>query len=161
MNAKKIMSMLSLVLLLGVFFVACNNVKDSDLQIKAMEVLATNPDAADINVTVVDKVATLSGSVEEEITKNSLETSIKGVKGIENVINNIMIIPPAPDFTQIDATLREALTDALKDHETVMAEVKDGVITLTGEVKEKDLQIIMEKMAALNPVKVENNLTIK
>ncbi len=157
----KLLSMLALVFLLGVVLTACNNVKDSDLEIKAMEVLATNPDAADIDVTVVDKVATLSGSVEEEATKNSLETSVKGVKGIEGVVNNIMIIPPAPDFTQIDATLREALIDALKDHETVMAEVKDGVITLTGEVKEKDLQIIMEKINALNPEKVENNLTIK
>lgn len=157
----KLLSMLALVFLLGVVLTACNNVKDSDLEIKAMEVLATNPDAADIDVTVVDKVATLSGSVEEEATKNSLETSVKGVKGIEGVVNNIMIIPPAPYFTQIDATLREALIDALKDHETVMAEVKDGVITLTGEVKEKDLQIIMEKINALNPEKVENNLTIK
>ena len=56
MNAKRVLSMLSLVLLLGVFFVACDNVKDSDLETKAMEVMATNPDASNVDVMVVDKV---------------------------------------------------------------------------------------------------------
>ncbi len=157
----KLLTMVTLVFLLGVGLTACNNVKDSDLEAKAMEVLANTPDATNIDVTVADKVATLSGSAEEENTKNSVETSVKGIKGIESVVNNIMIVPPQPNYTQVDASLRVALTDALKDHETVTAEVQDGVITLTGEVKEQDLQIIMEKISALDPVRIENNLTIK
>ncbi len=72
-----------------------------------------------------------------------------------------MVIPPAPDYTELDNTLRNALPDALKDHPTVQAEVRDGVIYLTGEVKEKDLPMIMEKVSALNPQKVENNITLK
>ena len=157
----KLLTMVTLVFLLGVGLTACNNVKDSDLEAKAMEVLANTPDATNIDVTVADKVATLSGSAEEENTKNSVETSVKGIRGIESVVNNIMIVPPPPNYTQVDASLRVALTDALKDHETVTAEVQDGVITLTGEVKEQDLQIIMEKISALDPVRIENNLTIK
>lgn len=157
----KLLSMLTLVFLLGVGLTACNNVKDSDLEAKAIEVLATMPDADNIDVTVTDKVATLSGSVEEESTKNALETSIKGIKGIESVVSNIMVIPPAPDYTEMDASLREALVDALKDHPSVVAEVRDGEIILTGEVKEKDLPMVMEKVMALNPLKVENNLTVK
>lgn len=157
----KLLSMLTLVFLLGVGLTACNNVKDSDLEAKAIEVLATMPDADNIDVTVTDKVATLSGSVEDDMTKNYVESTVQGVKGIKSIVNNIMIIPPAPDYTEMDATLREALPDALKDHPTVIAEVKDGVILLTGEVKEKDLPMVMEKVYALNPEKVENNITVK
>ena len=157
----KLLSMVTLVFLLGVGLTACNNVKDSDLETKAIEILATTPDAANIDVTVADKVATLSGTVEEESTKSAIETSIKGIQGIETVVSNIMVTPPAPDYTEMDASLREALVDALKDHPSVMAEVRDGEIILTGEVKEKDLPMVMEKVMALNPLKVENNLTVK
>ncbi len=157
----KLLSMLTLVFLLGIGLTACNKVKDSDLEAKAIEVLATMPDADNIDVTVTDKVATLSGSVEEESTKSAIETSIKGIQGIETVVSNIMVTPPAPDYTEMDASLREALVDALKDHPSVMAEVRDGVIILTGEVKEKHLPMVMEKVMALNPLKVENNLTVK
>lgn len=155
------MSMFSLVFLLGIGLMACDNVKDSDLETKAMELIATNPDAANVDVMVVDKVATLSGSVEDEMIKGYIETTVQGVKGIKSTVNNIMVIPPAPDYTEMDATLREALVEVLKDHPTVMAEVKDGEILLTGEVKEKDLPKVMEKVMALNPLKVENNITIK
>ncbi len=157
----KLLSMLTLVFLLGIGLTACNNVKDSDLEAKAIEVLSTMPNADNIDVTVTDKVATLSGSVEEESTKSAIETSIKGIQGIETVVSNIMVTPPAPDYTEMDASLREALVDALKDHPSVMAEVRDGEIILTGEVKEKDLPMVMEKVMALNPLKVENNLTVK
>lgn len=153
--------MLSLVLLLGVFFVACDNVKDSDLETKAMEVMATNPDASNVDVMVVDKVATLSGSVEDDMVKANIETSVKEVKGIASVVNNIMVIPPAPDYTEMDAGLREALPLVLADYPTVMTEVNDGVIVLTGELKEKDLPKVMEIVMALNPNGVENNITIK
>ncbi|MFA6863631.1 MAG: BON domain-containing protein, partial [Dysgonamonadaceae bacterium] len=148
-------------LLLTASFVACNSVKDSDLESKAIELIATNPDASEVDVTVTDKVATLSGTVEDEVTKSYVESSVQGVKGIESVINNIMVIPPAPDYTEINAALNAALPDALKDHPTVMAEVKDGIIILTGDVKEKDLPMIMEKVSALNPLGVENNLNVK
>ena len=55
----KLLTMVTLVFLLGVGLTACNNVKDSDLEAKAMEVLANTPDATNIDVTVADKVATL------------------------------------------------------------------------------------------------------
>ncbi|MDD2551938.1 MAG: BON domain-containing protein [Dysgonamonadaceae bacterium] len=161
MKKVKLLSMFSLFLLLTASFVACNSVKDSDLESKAIELIATNPDASEVDVTVTDKVATLSGTVEDEVTKSYVESSVQGVKGIESVINNIMVIPPAPDYTEINAALNAALPDALKDHPTVMAEVKDGIIILTGDVKEKDLPMIMEKVSALNPLGVENNLNVK
>ena len=161
MKKIRLMSLFTLFLLVGISFAACDNVKDTDLETKAIEALATNPDASDVDVMVVDKVATLSGSVADDATKGYVESTVQGVKGVKSVVNNIMVVPPAPDYTQMDNTLRTALPDALKDHPTVQAEVRDGVIYLTGEVKEKDLPMIMEKVSALNPQKVENNITVK
>lgn len=161
MKTKSLLKMLTLVFLLGVVFTSCDNVKDSDLQSKSMEVLATNADATDIDVTVVDKVATLSGTVADDATKSYVETSVLGVKGVKSVVNNIMVVPPAPDYTEVNATLNAALPDALKDHPTVHAEVIDGVIVLTGDLKQKDLALVMEKVSALNPQGVQNNITIK
>lgn len=161
MKKVRLMSLLTLFLLIGVGFTACDNVKDSDLEIKATEAISTNPDAADVDITVMDKVATISGSVADDVTKGYIESTVQDVKGIKSVVNNLMVIPPAPDYSEMDATLNDALPDALKDHPTVQAEVKDGIIILTGEVNEKDLPMIMEKVSALNPLKVENNITVK
>ena len=161
MKKVRLMSLLTLFLLIGVGFTACDNVKDSDLEIKAIEAISTNPDAADVDITVMDKVATISGSVADDATKGYIESTVQDVKGIKSVVNNLMVIPPAPDYSEMNATLNDALPDALKDHPTVKAEVKDGIIILTGEVNEKDLPIVMEKVSALNPLKVENNITVK
>lgn len=161
MKKVRLMSLLTLFILMGAGLTACDNIKDADIENKAIEVISTNPDASDVDITVVDKVATLSGSVADEATKGYVGTTVEGVKGVKSVVNNIIVVPPAPDYTEMDATLRMAIPDALKDHPDVQAEVRDGVIILTGEVKEKDLPMIMEKISALNPLKVENNITVK
>ena len=120
-----------------------------------------SPDLAGITVTVKEKVANQTGTVKDDATKAAAETKVVGVKNVKSVINQLEVVPPAPDYTALDATINAALPDALKDHGTVTATAKDGVITLSGEIKEKDLQTLMEKINALNPVKIENNLTVK
>ena len=161
MKKVKLVSMLSLLLFVAAGFTACDNVKDADLEKNATEIIATNPDASNVDVMVLEKVATLSGTVEDDVTKSYVESSVQGVKGVKSVVNNIMVIPPAPDYTEMDAMLNGALMDALKDHSTVTAEVKDGVVTLNGDIRKKDLPVLMEKVSALNPLKIENNLTVK
>ena len=84
------------VFLMGIGFVGCDNVKDSDLQDQANQVVASNPNASNVNVSVIDKVATLSGTVEDEATKSSVQSSVSGVDGIKSVINNIRVVPPPP-----------------------------------------------------------------
>jgi len=109
----------------------------------------------------LDQVATLTGTVQDDETKALAETTVAAVKNVKSVVNNLEVVPPAPDFTEIDAALNAALVDALKDHATVVAEVKEGVVTLTGEIKKRDLQTLMEKVNALNPQQVVNNITVK
>ena len=151
----------ALVLALSVSIVSCNQVKDSDIQKSARELLSTNPELSGVNVTVQDKIATLSGTVSDDTSKNYAESIVAGVKNIKSVINQLEVIPPAPDFSILDKSINDTLPEILKDYNTVTATAQNGIITLNGEIKEKDLQILMEKLYQLNPEQVVNNLTIK
>jgi osmotically-inducible protein OsmY len=60
-----------------------------------------------------------------------------------------------------DATLRTSVDNVLKAYDGVSADVKDGVVTLRGNIKQNDLQTLIMKVQELKPKKVENQLTIK
>lgn len=161
MKVLRLLSMATLIIALGIGATSCKKVNDADLQTAAQTALAANPDLAGVLVSVEKQVATLNGTVIDDAAKANAESIVAGVKDIKSVINNLEVLPPAPDYTELDATINAALVDALKDHKTVTATVQDGVITVTGEARQKDVQTIMEKLNALNPVQVVNNLTVK
>lgn len=72
---------------------------------------------------------------------------------------SITTTEPAPTTT---ATISEdQLKDAIKDYPDVTATVNNGEVTLTGSVKRSELPKLMQRVQALNPTKVNNNLTIK
>ncbi len=83
MKKFKLMSMLTLVLLLGAGQIACDNVKDSDLQATASQIVANIQNTGNIKVSVTDKVATLSGNLENDATKLKIEASVLAIDGIE------------------------------------------------------------------------------
>lgn len=161
MKAFRLVSMLALILALGVATTSCKKVKDADVQAAAQTALAANPDLSDVSVAVLNQVATLSGTVKDDAAKAYAESTVVAVKNVKSVVNDVKVVPPAPDFTAIDAALNAGLVDALKDHAKVKAEVKDGVVTLTGEIRKKDLPTLMQKVNALNPQQVVNNITVK
>jgi osmotically-inducible protein OsmY len=117
-------------------------------------------------VSVKDGVATLSGECKDETLKAKCEELVKGVKGVKNVINNCTVAPPPPppappvDIAAEDP-LSKSVTDAIKDFPAVKAEVKDGVITLTGEISKANLPRLMQTLNTLKPKKIDNKLTIK
>ena len=161
MKAFRLVSMLALILAVGVATTSCKKVKDADVQTAVQTALAANPDLAGVSVAVLNQVATLTGTVKDDAAKAYAESTASAVQNVKSVINNIEVLPPAPDFTAIDAALNTALADALKDHKTVKAEVKAGVVTLTGEIRKRDLPTLMQKVNALNPQQVVNNITVK
>ncbi|RNC65411.1 BON domain-containing protein [Proteiniphilum sp. X52] len=161
MKALRLLFVVTLILAFGVGVTSCNQVNDADIQSAAQELLDANPELAGVTVTVQNKVATLTGTVSDDSAKSYAESVVAGVKNVTSVVNQVEVIPPAPDYSALDASINAALPDALKDHATVTATVQDGVITLNGEIKERDLQVLMEKLNALNPVRVENYLTVK
>ena len=161
MKAFRLLSMALLVLALGLSASSCNNVSDADIQSEAQKLINANPELAGVMVTVENKVATLTGTVADDSTKTYAESTVAGVKNVQSVNNQLEVIPPAPDYTALDASINASLADILKDHETVTARVQDGVITLTGEIKESEQPALMEKLNALNPVQIVDSLTIK
>ena len=60
-----------------------------------------------------------------------------------------------------DATLRSSVNDVVKAYNGVEAEVKDGVVTLRGNIKQDELQTLIMKVQELKPKKVDNQLVIK
>jgi osmotically-inducible protein OsmY len=161
MKAFRFMTAITLILALGMSVSSCKKVKDADVQTAAQEVLMADPALAGVVVTVQEQIATLTGIVEDDAAKAAAESAVAAIENVKSVVNQIEVIPPAPDYSTLDAAINVALADALKDHAKVTAAVKDGVITLTGEIRERDLPTLMQKLNALNPLQIVNNLTVK
>jgi len=139
-----------------------NGPKDADVQAAAQTTLSAITPAA--TVTVEKGVATISGEVADDATKASLEAAASKVEGVKSVVNSLTVAPPPPAPTveiTADSPLNDALKDALKDSPSVTYTVKDGVVTLTGEITKANLPTLMQKINALKPKKIENQLTIK
>lgn len=161
MKALRLLSVATLIFALGVSATSCKKVNDADVQNAAQELMAANPDLAGVTVTVVKQVATLTGTVADDSMKAYAESTVAGVENVKSVVNQLEVVPPAPDYTALDAAINAAMADVLKDYKAVSATVQDGKITLTGDINEKDIPALMEKLNALNPVEIVNNLTVK
>jgi len=139
--------------------------KDADIKTAITEKMQAMPDMSGMTVDVKDGVATLSGEVKDEATKAMCESTAKAVKGVKSVVNNCTVTPapapPAPVVIAADDPLAKGVTDAIKDFSGVKADVKDGVVTLTGEIKKADLKTLMMSLNTLKPKKIDNQLVIK
>lgn len=151
----------------GLLMVSCKGkVKDSDIQMAIDEKSKTITGLGTATSSVKDGVVTLSGEVTDETARVAYESAIKTIPGVKNVVNNITVAAPPPAVQEPvvispDETLRNAVNEAIKAYAGVKAEVKDGVVTLTGNIKKAELQVLMPALHALKPKKIENKLTIK
>lgn len=149
--------------ILFVSLAACNSKpKDADVKAAVDKSIAAIPYLSGINTDVKDGVVTLSGQVKDDGEKLGAEAAAKAVNGVKSVINNITIAPPpaAPVVITADDPLKASVDNTIKAYPGVTATVKDGVITLTGQIKKADLQKLMMALNTLKPKKIENQLTI-
>ena len=161
MNLKKLLPVLMLAASVGL--TSCG-LKDADVKAKSETSLQSNPETSGVMVAVDKGVATLSGEVANEGARSTAEGLVKDVKGVKSVVNNITVAAPvvtAPVVVTEDDPLTVAVRDATKDHPGVTATVNMGTITLTGTATKDENRTLMMKLNALNPGKIENNLTIK
>ena len=105
--------------------------KDADIAASASQALASVPGAT---VSVANGVATISGQVADSAARLAAETAVKAVNGVKSVVNNVTVTPPPPVVISADDSLKTNVAAALKDYPTLTADVKDGVVTLTGTV---------------------------
>jgi hyperosmotically inducible periplasmic protein len=156
--------MLSGAMSLSVALVSCKgNVSDADLQTEVNNKLADEAGNG-LTASVSGGVVTLSGTCKDEECRRECAEEVKGVKGVKSVVNNITVVStPTTDPVVItaDAPLQDAANNVVKGYKDVKAEVKDGVITLRGEIERSKLQELMAALNALKPKRVENQLAIR
>src|SRR5450759_205790 len=128
------------------------------------------------NVTVSqdrDKgIVTLGGQVASENDKSQAESLAKSLAGAQVVANQIAVVPVGIEKeakavnSDLDQGIEKNLDAALiqnKMHGSVKYDVKNGVVTLTGEVNSEDKRTRAEKVATgvPNVTQVVNNLQVK
>jgi hypothetical protein len=111
-----------------------------------------------VTVDVAQGVATISGEFADDAAKTATEAKIRAVKGVKSVVDNATVTPPV--VISPDEALKTTVAAALREYSKLVADVKDGVITLTGEVKRSDLPKVMQALSALNPKKIDNKATV-
>jgi hyperosmotically inducible periplasmic protein len=158
---KKLLSITALATLLFLAPSCKSKVKDADIKKEVETKLATISSTSGLTADVTDGVTTVNGEVPDAATQAGIGPAIKDIKGVKSVINNTTIAPvvEAPVITP-DDPLTIAVRDAIKDDPGVVAEVNDGVVTLTGTIRKTDLPKLMQKINATRPKKVDNKLTI-
>ncbi len=148
-------------LCLGFLLMACAP-KDADIQ---KEIASKMSDMPEMQVSVTNGVATITGYCEDDACKEKCDNIAKGVKGVKSVVNNCVVVPPTPVAAPVeinsDQILVTSVAAATKAYSGVTASVENGVVTLTGDVKRSQLPGLMQAIQELKPKKVENKLTIK
>ena len=121
----------------------------------------------------VDKgVVTLSGNVASEADKAQAEAMAKSIAGEQVVSDQIAVRPPGDENTakKIDSALDEGIEKNLdavliqrKLEKDVKYDVKNGVVTLKGEVRSQATRDVVEKLARTVPnvQQVVNELQVK
>lgn len=146
-------------LLTGVVLYSC---KPSDAKIQKSVETALSTTNTGISSAVKDGVVTLSGTVDTEEAKAAAEQVLKAVKDVKSITNNIEVKAPAVVINPDDiltTTVNSAISAA--GFSGVAVAVKDGEVTLTGDVKKVDLAKLMQVANEAKPKKVINQLTIK
>jgi len=117
-------------------------------------------------------IVTLGGQVASENDKSQAESIAKSLAGVQVVADQIAVIPVGAEKeakavnSDLDQGIEKNLDAALiqnKLHKSVKYEVKNGVVTLTGEVNSEDKRARAEKVATgvPNVTQVVNNLQVK
>ncbi len=117
-------------------------------------------------------IVTLGGQVVSDDQKAQAESLAKSFTGTEVVADQIAVIPVGQEKeakamnTELDQGIENNLDAALiqnKMHHDVNYSVKNGVVTLTGEVNSSDRRAFAEKVATgvPNVQQVVNNLQVK
>jgi hyperosmotically inducible periplasmic protein len=156
-------------------FVGCSNTSTKSLDVA--DNIRKSLDQANLkNVSVSqdrDKgVVTLGGHVAADADKSQAESIAKSIAGAQVVSDEIAVIPVGRESdaktvnTDLDKGIENNLDAALilnKLHQSVKDGVKNGVVTLTGEVRSQSERAQAETVAASVPnvLQVVNELQVK
>lgn len=113
-----------------------------------------------LDVEVTDSIATLKGSVPEEVSKELAEAIASGIEGVSRVENQLQVEPQVSPGTPLhfdevldDGTITKAINSKLAwsrfaDDLRVAVSTHDGVVTLTGHARSRDARVAANRLAA-------------
>jgi len=114
---------------------------------------------AGVSFTVEKGVVNLSGVCPSEKTKQTVESIVRKVAGVKNVVNSIAICPVVIDT---DPALKQSVDSALMKFNLAEARVSNNSVLLTGKVKRpEDVRQIMGAMEKLKVASVDNRLVVE
>lgn len=113
-------------------------------------------DFAGVRFTIDRGVVTLAGDCATEKSKNTVETTVKGVYGVKSIINNITI---APVVIGVDQQLKQGVDSVLKDYPNVEAITKDSMVYLQGKLPDAEVLKLKTAINTLKPKMVDARLT--
>ena len=105
--------------------------------------------AYQIDVDTQDKIVTLNGTVDDARAKTRAADIARLQKGVSHVVDNIAVtaggpMPMSPDPTVTVAVKTRLLADTAIAGRRIDVDTRDGVVTLSGEVRsqaEKDIAV--------------------
>lgn len=141
-------------------FTSCASRQKKDETVKADLVSKAKKEKAfsGVRFTVVNGTVTLNGVCPTEKAKNKVETTVKGVYAVEDVVNNIAI---GPVVIGTDEQLRESVDSVLQKYPAVDAVVADSGVLLQGALQTAKAQTLISAIEQLKPKRLENNLIMQ
>ena len=124
----------------------------ADLVTKAKE----DKDFAGVRFVVDKGIVTLNGECATEKSKNTVEKTVKGVYGVKDVKNNIII---APVVIGTDQQLKQGVDSLLKDYPAMEAITKDSIVYLQGKLADEQVMKLKDAINTLKPKMVDASLT--
>ncbi|WP_159461363.1 BON domain-containing protein [Dysgonomonas massiliensis] len=149
------------ILLASFMFYSCAP-SDLELESAAKEVLLENSPTSSVSVN--RGIATLSGPVETEEIKTSIEEKVKVIEGIKSVVNQLEVVPSTPILSKVDQDLLNAIEGVLKasNYANVKATVLNQEVTFDGTVPtDKDVKKISAIANQIKVAKLTNNVTVE
>jgi osmotically-inducible protein OsmY len=119
--------------------------EDEGIEIKAApKVRSVVGDAGHVNVTSYDRKVLLTGEVRDEAMKRAVETEIRGISNVENVMNELIVAGPSSYTSRSsDALITSKVKISLADKKTVSATsfkvvTESGTVYLMGLVTQRE-----------------------
>jgi hypothetical protein len=131
-----------------------DRVAKADLATKA----ETEIDFVGVRFVVENGIATLGGVCSTEKSKSTVETTVRGVYGVKDVVNNIVV---GPVVMGTDRGLKQGVDSVLKNYAGVQAIVQDSVVVLEGKLQNKDAPKLTSAIQTLQPKDLQFKLVMQ